>query len=235
MCPLKCVYLSSWSLPDPTESDSLLPELFLSLHIPPAPLVHNLPGNILLKLRHRAGGLCWSTENHYATLSISRAIEEGQVTSSLIAQLVNHLPAMQETQVQFLGWEDPLKKDMATCSCILAWRIPLPGSSVHVIARVRHNLATKPPTTIKWLVLLNQLWASHVRLFAPPWTVAYQAPLSMDFPGKNTGVGCHFLLQEIFLTQGSNLGLPHCRQRLYHLSHQEIPFTFTFIVVETVT
>ena len=40
------------------------------------------------------------------------------------------------------------------------------------------------------------------------------------FPGKNTGVGCHFLLQEIFPTQGLNPGLPHCRQMLYHLSHQ---------------
>ena len=40
-----------------------------------------------------------------------------------------------------------------------------------------------------------------------------------DFPGKNTGVGCHFLLQGIFLTQGSNPGLPHCRQTLYPLSH----------------
>ena len=36
-----------------------------------------------------------------------------------------------------------------------------------------------------------------------------------DFPGKNTGVGCHFLLQGIFLTQGLNPGLPHCRQMLY--------------------
>ena len=44
-----------------------------------------------------------------------------------------------------------------------------------------------------------------------------------DFLGKNTGVGCHFLLQEIFLTQGSNLGLLHCRQILYHLSHQGSP------------
>ena len=35
-----------------------------------------------------------------------------------------------------------------------------------------------------------------------------------DFPGKNTGAGCCFLLQGIFLTQGSNLGLPHCRQIL---------------------
>ena len=40
-------------------------------------------------------------------------------------------------------------------------------------------------------------------------------------PGKNTGVGCHSLLPGIFPTQGSNPGLLHCRQSLYHLSHQE--------------
>ena len=116
---------------------------------------------------------------------------------------------------------------------------------------------------------------SCVRLFATPWTIAYQAPPStrfsrqeylsgLPFPspgdlpnpgielvspalqadaltseppgkpnislssffwvggagGKNTGVGCHSLLQEIFLTQGLNPGLPHCRQTLYRLSHQ---------------
>ena len=44
-----------------------------------------------------------------------------------------------------------------------------------------------------------------------------------DFPGKNTGVGCHFLFQEIFLAQGLNPGLPHCRQTLYCLSHQGSP------------
>ena len=42
-------------------------------------------------------------------------------------------------------------------------------------------------------------------------------------PGKNTAVGSHSLLQRIFLTQGSNLGLPHCRQILYCLSHQGSP------------
>ena len=42
-----------------------------------------------------------------------------------------------------------------------------------------------------------------------------------DSPGKNTGVGSQSLLQGIFLTQGSNLGLPHYRQILYRLSHQE--------------
>ena len=44
-----------------------------------------------------------------------------------------------------------------------------------------------------------------------------------DSPGKNTGVGCHSLLQGIFPTQESNLGLLHCRQIPYHLSHQGRP------------
>ena len=41
-----------------------------------------------------------------------------------------------------------------------------------------------------------------------------------DSPGKNTGMGCHALLQGIFPTQGLNPGLPHYKQILYHLSHQ---------------
>ena len=49
--------------------------------------------------------------------------------------------------------------------------------------------------------------------------------------GKNTGVGCHFLLQEIFPTQGLNPGLPHCRQMLYHLSHQGSYQAFPITVV----
>ena len=44
---------------------------------------------------------------------------------SLVAQTVKHLPAMQETWVPSLGWEDPLEEGMATHSSILAWRIPL--------------------------------------------------------------------------------------------------------------
>ena len=46
-------------------------------------------------------------------------------------------------------------------------------------------------------------------------------------PGKNTGAGSHFLLQGIIPTQGSNSCLPHGRQILYHLSHQETP---TYII-----
>ena len=113
-----------------------------------------------------------------------------------------------------------------------------------------------PATTI--LVVL-----SHVQLFATPWTIACQASLwddspgkntgeyvcvcvcthakslqscptlcdpmdcslpssfvHRDSPGKNTGMGCHVLLQGIFPSQGLNLGLLHCRHILYCLSHQ---------------
>ena len=47
------------------------------------------------------------------------------------------------------------------------------------------------------LLLLSHF--SHVQLFATLWMIAHQAPLSMDSPGKNTAVGCHALLQGIFL------------------------------------
>ena len=59
-----------------------------------------------------------------------------------------------------------------------------------------------------------------VRLFATLWTVARQVPHTWNFPDKNTGMDCHFLLQRIFPTQGSNPDLPHCRHTLYRLSHE---------------
>ena len=69
----------------------------------------------------------------------------------------------------------------------------------------------------------NCIWnwksLSHVWLFVTLWTVAYQA-YPWNSPGNNTGVGCHFLLQGIFPTQGSNQGLLCFRQILYHQSHQ---------------
>ena len=46
------------------------------------------------------------------------------IWASFVAQSVKNLPAVQETWVQSLGWEDPLEKEMATHSNILAWRIP---------------------------------------------------------------------------------------------------------------
>ena len=66
-----------------------------------------------------------------------------------MAQTVNSLPAMQETQIQSLGREGHLEKEMATRSSILAWRIPMGKgtwqATVQGVARVGHDLATKPP------------------------------------------------------------------------------------------
>ena len=65
---------------------------------------------------------------------------------------------------------------------------------------------------------------SHVQLFATLWTSLWPTRLlcPWDFPGKNTGMGCHALLQRIFPTEGSNthvLSFLHCRRILYPLSH----------------
>ena len=68
------------------------------------------------------------------------------LVTSLVAQTVKLLPAMQETQVQSLGREDPLEKEMATHSSILSWRIPQteePGGIQSMESqRVRHDWVT---------------------------------------------------------------------------------------------
>jgi len=64
-------------------------------------------------------------------------------SDSLVAQTVKNLPAMQETQVQSLGQEDPLEKGMATHSSILAWKIPWTEEPEGLLSmglqRVRHD------------------------------------------------------------------------------------------------
>ena len=55
---------------------------------------------------------------------LQKSMRPKLIGASLIVQLVKNLPAMQETRVQFLGREDPLEKEIATHSSILAWRIP---------------------------------------------------------------------------------------------------------------
>ena len=70
------------------------------------------------------------------------------------------------------------------------------------------------------------------KLVSESETVSQSCPTLCDLrllcpwnsPHKNTGVGCHFLLQGIFLTQGLNLSLLQCRQILYSLSHKEAPW-----------
>ena len=70
----------------------------------------------------------------------------------LVAQRVKNLPAMWQTWVQPLGWEDPLEKSMATHSSILSWTTPMDSgawqATIHGVARVGHDLAVKPPPSI---------------------------------------------------------------------------------------
>ena len=76
-------------------------------------------------------------QNLYVEILIPR------VMASLVAQTVKRLPAMRETWVRFLGWEDPLEKEMAIHSSTLAWKIPWteePGRSQSLGSqRVRHD------------------------------------------------------------------------------------------------
>ena len=114
--------------------------------------------------------------------------------SIVVAQLVKNLPAMWETWVQSLGWEDPLEKGKATHSNILAWRIPW---------TIYSSWGRKESDTTEWLslsqltyniVLVSGLqqsdsvfhvcmcWASllsRVQLCETPWTETFQASLSM--------------------------------------------------------
>ena len=79
----------------------------------------------------------------YKQASLKRRIQKPSYTNTLMAQMVKNLCTMQETQVQSLGWEEPLEKGMATKSSILAWRIQWteePGGLQSVGSqRVRHN------------------------------------------------------------------------------------------------
>ena len=59
-----------------------------------------------------------------ASLLLSHLLSSLCLWISLVAQTIKHLPTMQETQVRSLGWEDPVEKEMATHSSILAWIIP---------------------------------------------------------------------------------------------------------------
>ena len=65
--------------------------------------------------------------------------------ASLMAQMVKHVPAMRETWVQSLDWEDPLEEDMATHSGILAWRFPMDRrawrATVHGVTKTQIQLS----------------------------------------------------------------------------------------------
>ena len=79
--------------------------------------------------------------------------------------------------------------------------------------------------SVSWLLWCNELpgacavCAKSCPTLCNPVAYSMRFLFPWDFPGENTGVRCHALLQGIFPTQGSNAGLLHCRQILYCLSH----------------
>ena len=118
---------------------------------------------------------------------------------------------------------------------ILAWVAML--SSRGIFPTQGSNLCLLWLLTCRWILYLLNHWGSPFCVCAVLCFVAQSCPtlcdpmdcslsgssVHGDSPGKNTGVGCHALLQGIFPTQGSNPGLSHCRQILYHLNHQGSP------------
>ena len=86
---------------------------------------------------------------------------------SLVAQTVKRLPTMQETRVRSLGREDPLEKEMATHSSILAWRIPIDrGAWWAAVHGVAGNQTQFSYTHTHTYVVVQSL--SHVQLFLQP-------------------------------------------------------------------
>ena len=90
---------------------------------------------------------------------------KGYLLSSLVAQMVKSLPAMQETQVPSLGWEDPLEKGMATHCSTLAWKTPRteePGGPQSMGSQSRTGLSDF--TFTSFLVLLHFLLTMVLRI-----------------------------------------------------------------------
>ena len=104
--------------------------------------------------------------------------------------------------VESTGWQ--LIDPQGSVQGCRNWQRPRRGLCVKSLSEHRCT-ATFSNNICEWKWVLSCF--SRVWLFAMLWTVVHQAALSMASPGKNTVVCCHFLLQGIFLTQGSNLCL----------------------------
>ena len=81
-----------------------------------------------------------------------------------------------------------------------------------------------------WGLHTNSEWKSlsRVQLFATPWTVTHQAPLSMEF----FRMDCHFLLQGVFQTKGLNPSLLDCRQIFYYLNYHKYDLFKSSLIIQ---
>ena len=126
--------------------DNILVSMLFSQNIPPSPSPTEFKS-----LFHTSVPLFLFCNKFYflkpSDLVLINRNDKFQPWSSLVAQMVKNQPAVQETWVQSLGWEDPLEEGMATHSSILAWKTPWteePGGLWYMGSqRVRHDWATK--------------------------------------------------------------------------------------------
>ena len=96
------------------------------------------------------------------------------------------------------------------------------GNISHQVRALKEKLIFKSLEVASFCESMHSTCAqllSCVQFFMTPWIVVHQAPLSMEFSRQEYWSG-YSLPHRILLTQGSNLGLPHCRQSLYCLSNQ---------------
>ena len=95
-----------------------------------------------------------------------------------------------------------------------------------VVKLITSSPVSKTSTQLSMLLFLCPwvvvIWVTKLcSILVTPWTLAHQAPMCVGLPRQEYWVGCHFLLQRIFLTQGSNLHFLSGRRILYHLASWE--------------
>ena len=131
--------------------------------------------------------------------------------------MVKNSPAMQETQIRSLGQEDPLRREG------LVTPVSLLGGFHGLRCLGGHSLwGHRELDTTEQLMLSLSLWSESCSVVSNSFR-SYELHSPWNSPGQNTGVGSLSPLQGIFLSQGSNPGLPHCRRILDQLSHKGSP------------
>ena len=148
---------------------------------------------------------------------------------------------MWETWVWSLGWEDPWRRERLPTPVF--WPEEFHGLYSPRGCKESDTRRERLPTSVFWpgefhglnsprdckesdmteRLSLSFSWKVVSESFLTPWTAACQAPLFVGFPRQESWRDFHFLLHGIFLTQGSNSSLLHCKQILYHWTTCEAP------------
>ena len=170
-CSLQTSWIICWNL---VEGDIYWVEL----------AVRQLMRGVVMKTKEKQS---WIVRNRVSELSGQPSrfflnLSLGHLRASLVTLMVKHLPAMQETRVQSLGWEDLLEKEMATHSSTLAWRIPRTeepdGPQSMRSQKVGHDWATSLSLSLGHLQMVQ--WKQH-------WP-----------PDKFSWFECHWWQHQIF-------------------------------------